>query len=372
MTPQSRPFLMASVFVFALFLCGGIGATADQAQVQTWTPNSASAIPPPGDDDSRKSNTNCYPCKEWEAYPDGGGKWVDLDDVPPAECPPSPAPTRRDTSTPDPLPDHLNPCKTCKDGEVDDKSDGTSVDAGDGCGCCKDGQLWAPEPDCTDPMDINFSFVRIGDCPCSGNELGCMDPGVAARPDSSVCYEKCKWKPAPKDFKVYYKSSTCPNRCRANIGSVSDVDANNYCAAKKALEERIEKEKNWATNPPPPPLPDDPPKPLEPFCFSGCIATHEEEHVKQMKQLWKDYEDKIRRVLSSISIDFNCDTTQKPEDAGKLMAKQIGKEMDKIGKDFAKEWDEQVVENEKKAYLASLKCLEDLLKQVHALGVSCP
>jgi hypothetical protein len=84
---------------------------------------------------------------------------------------------------------------------------------------------------------------------------------------------------------------------------------------------------------------------------------------------WKPW---AARTRSSISIDFNCDTAQTPEDAGKLMAKQIGNEMDKIGKDFAKEWDEQVVENEKKAYRASLKCLEDLLKQVQALGVSCP
>ena len=261
-------------------------------------------------------------------------------------------------------------------GEVTNRPNNTPVDAGDGCGCCKDGQPWAPTPDCKNPMEVSLKYLRVGDCPCTGNELGCLEPGVTAKADEGVCYDQCKWKPAPKDLKVYYLQSTCPNQCQTTISSTNDVNVGNYCAVLKALNERIEKDKAYSLAPPTPPQPGTPPNSPKPFCFSECIATHENEHAKQMEQLWNSYADEIRNALSAISVPFNCDTTRTPEDAGKSMASQVGAELDIVGGHFAKEWDKNVVANDKSAYVASLKCLEDLKKQIQdmatANGWTCP
>ena len=62
------------------------GASSAQTWTTVWTPGSAPApthtkmeqeMEPEKD---HHSETNCYPCKEWEAYGDGGGKWVDYPD----------------------------------------------------------------------------------------------------------------------------------------------------------------------------------------------------------------------------------------------------------------------------------------------------
>ena len=96
-----------------------------QAWTTVWTPDSAPAAKTAAKEDTHESDPDkCYPCKEWEEYPDGGGgRWVDLNDVAPAECPTPTSHARRQTSEADPLPDHLNPCKTCTEGKVVSKPD---------------------------------------------------------------------------------------------------------------------------------------------------------------------------------------------------------------------------------------------------------
>ena len=357
--PHDRLFFWLAPLLFAW----AAPDLAAQTWTTVWTPDGAPAMHPAAQGETRDYNTNCYPCKEWEDYGDGKGKWT--------YYPKGTTPTVCAGDTND------YTCKTCDgNGGVTNAPGTTTCDAGQGCGCCVDGKCWAPTPDCKNPMEVSLEFIRAGDCPCSGNELGCLEPPVTAHADAGVCYDQCKWKPAPKDFKLYYLSSTCPNRCQSSIGSTNDVNVGNYCAVIKALDERIEKEKESSINPPPPPSPDAPPKPPEPFCFSECNATHENEHVKQMEQLWNSYAGEIRDALSAISVSFNCDTARTPEDAGKAMASQVGAALDEVGGHFAEKWDENERANEKNAYAASLKCLEDLKKQIQDLaaanGWTCP
>ena len=94
------------------------GASSAQTWTTVWTPGSA---PPPTHtkmeqemepEKDHKSPTNCYPCKEWEAYGDGTGKWV--------LYPRGTTPNRCAGDTTD------YTCKECDGkGEVGSKKDGT-------------------------------------------------------------------------------------------------------------------------------------------------------------------------------------------------------------------------------------------------------
>ncbi|MDY0144813.1 MAG: hypothetical protein RBS84_02330 [Kiritimatiellia bacterium] len=129
-------------------------ATALAAQTWTtvWTPDSASATKATTKDATHESKTNCYPCKEWEDYGGGKGRWVDLDEVLPAECPTPTSHARRQTAEADSLPDHLNPCKICKAGKVDNKDNGFECETRtDKPGKCCDGVCVEIPPEGTDP-----------------------------------------------------------------------------------------------------------------------------------------------------------------------------------------------------------------------------
>jgi hypothetical protein len=360
MTLRTRPNLMVPVLLLAISLFGGIGATVGQAQVQKWTPNSASTVQPSGGDSgTHQSRTNCYPCKIWDTYNNSGnGGWDYLPyGTEPIECP-------GDTNN--------YACKMCGDyGVVINRPNGTSVDAGDGCGCCKDGEPWAPEPDCPDPIEVNFEFSYLGPCPCYYGELGCVTP--VPTPVSfisfSSCYDSCEWKPVPPDsFTIGYFEGICPERCEGDgvIYSADDVNAENYCAVLAKLKERIEKQEEWVVNPPTSSIPD-PSSPPESYCFVDCMMRHEAIHVEQLRCMWDDLKVDILDALSGISVPFECDTAETPEQADQAMEDQLRDEMQLVHDRFWERWrdPDKMTEHEREAHQDTLDCFNDLLEQIN-------
>ena len=116
---------------------------AAQTWTTVWTPGSAPAAKTVTSASTREYKTNCYPCKEWEDYGDGTGKWTDLSDVPPSDTCPSSQHARKTQSNAGPgqttLSDHDNPCKVCTNGEVTNKANSTECDPGGGKSgkCCE-------------------------------------------------------------------------------------------------------------------------------------------------------------------------------------------------------------------------------------------
>ena len=67
------------LFYFLPLLLFGCPSPSLSAQTWTtvWTPGNAPAAKTVTSASTREYKTNCYPCKEWEDYGDGTGKWVD-------------------------------------------------------------------------------------------------------------------------------------------------------------------------------------------------------------------------------------------------------------------------------------------------------
>ena len=133
--------------LFVLSLALWTGASSAQTWTTVWTLDSA---PPPTHtkmeqemepEKDHKSPTNCYPCKEWEAYGDGTGKWV--------HYPEGTEPIQCDGDETD------YACKECDDkGEVRNKENGTDCSTSSiNAGCCKDGVCTTGRP-LTDWADL--------------------------------------------------------------------------------------------------------------------------------------------------------------------------------------------------------------------------
>jgi hypothetical protein len=354
---MTSPRLWLLLFLPLLLFAGA--APAAQTWTTAWTPDSAPSIQSAADDsDTHDSKTNCYPCVRWDPGANSGnGGWEpDPEDSKPRDCPDDDA-------------DYT--CKVCDGKGRPDKNkpNTTPVDAGEGCGCCKDGQPWAPDPDCPDPIEINFDFIRAGDCPCTGCELGCMLPRRDLWFSISICYKDCSWKPVPSDpINIYYNEGPCPNRCDSSINSTNDVNASNYCDVLNKLKERIIHAENAINNPPPPPSPigygcD---KPRETFCFMDCISRHEAIHVQQLKDEWNGWKDDLSDALRDIQVDFECDTADEKDDVRSELTQKTTDARNDLRDRFFREWDKPVkgTEHEKEAYQDTLSCLQGLRAQI--------
>ena len=354
-------------------------ATALAAQTWTtvWTPDSASATKATTKDATHESKTNCYPCKEWEDYGGGKGRWVDLDDVAPAECPTPTSHARRQTAEADSLPDHLNPCKTCKAGEVANKPDYTPCGT---CGCCENGKCIEYPNNCPNPRPVpTIGLNKTGDCPCTDPAAGgCVIPELMPipppMPGYSVCIHNCNWVPVLESFTIDYKEGLCLDRCVNLIASADDVTPGNVCAVKKAIEDRINA---IATPSPlivPPPDEGDPDKfpPVE-FCFTSCMQAHEDTHVEQLKEVWQKFWDSIYFSVYPMAVPFNCDNMRTAKQAKAAFADRIGELTVSEYFKFIAEW-HTPNQGEQDAYWAEAQRLQDLLAQIQQLAIDngCP
>lgn len=184
----------------------------------------------------------------------------------------------------------------------------------------------------------------------------------------SSCYDSCKWKPVPPEsFTIGYLEGLCPERCEGTgvIYSVDDVNADNYCAVLNKLNERIEKEEDWVIKPPTSSSPD-PSVPPETYCFVNCTLRHEAIHVEQLRCMWDDLKEDILNALSGISIPFECDAAETPEQADQAMKDRLHDEMQLVHDRFWEEWrkPETLTEHEREAHQDTLDCLNDLLEQI--------
>ena len=343
-----------------LLLACAFPSLAAQTWTTVWTPGGAPALKSGArstdDHESDPDHSNeCHPCKEWENYEDRkGGRWIKYDKgTPPTVCP-------GDTT------DYA--CKECDgSGEVRDKDDGTDCNAGQGCGCCKNGKCWAPEPDCKRPMEITFEFTYIGPCLCNNGELGCMEPVLppVSLIDFSACYDSCAWNPVPPVLTIGYREGLCPERCDDVINSAADVDADNYCAVLDKLDERIAKGEEWSVNPPSGST-SDPPPPPEAYCFDTCYSRHEAVHLEQLRCMWEDMKSDMLGAISGTSIPFECNTADTPEKAIQAMEDQLRVEMQSIQDLFWARWydSETIADQEREAHQDTLDCLSDLLEQI--------
>lgn len=245
------------------------------------------------------------------------------------------------------------PCIPCCENEP--------CDAGEGCGCCVDGECWAPTPNCPDPLDIDFKMFRAGDCLCEPCQLGCVVPQrTPPTYDDNTCFASCTWKPAPSSITIYYYESLCPERCNSTINSPEDVTEETYCDVLAKLDERIAKAQQAISNPPDPSDCDNPPP--ESYCFSDCMADHEAVHVEQLRCMWEDMESDIIDALGDISIPFDCDSVKTPEDAAAAMSDEVKGVLKDLRDYFFTKWDDPKTarEQEQQAHQNTLECLQDL------------
>ncbi len=337
-----------------LFACS-TPALAAQSWTTVWTPGGAPTIQATGGGGTHDSKTNCRPCEVWDVYKNSGqGGWDPLPaGTEPIQC-------AGDTN------DYT--CMMCDGmGIVTNRPNNTPVDAGDGCGCCKDGKPWAPEPDCKNPMNVNFTMHHVGPCPCEDGEIGCtVHAGAFIIYDA--CFDKCEWKPSNAKIIVGYLQSTCSNQCQTTV-TTNDVNKDNYCSILAALNERIAKETKWAEDPPPPPTSGST-KPPEPVCFGECIINHEDKHVEQLKELWESKVADMQKELGDISIQFNCDDAKSASDATAKMNEQVNTALTKIKNAVGQEYMNSWLIEEQNAYQASLECLQNLLAQIQALALA--
>ena len=205
-----------------LFACS-TPALAAQTWTTVWTPNNATpakVVAKGGDHDSK---TNCYPCKEWEDYGDGTGKWVDYDKgTEPTDCGDGTDYT----------------CKECDGaGDVKDKDDGAPcVTDENKNGCCQKGE-------CEPGSPIN-SVAELESCPTlvpkpnytpSVSDPAC-GPAIGSIPalpsmfdscciDHDLCYGKCN-----------SGKQTCDEELRLCMIDVADgfAEAGNFPAASIA------------------------------------------------------------------------------------------------------------------------------------------
>ena len=172
------------------------GATSAQTWTTVWTPDAAPAartkMEPKTD---HSSKTNCYPCKEWEDYGDGTGKWVDYPDY--------------------------TPCGTC--------------------GCCEGGNCVEYTNNCPNPLPVlETKLNKTGSCPCTDPGAGgCVIPEIwpplPPMPEYSVCLGNCNWLPVLESFTINYKEGLCLDRCQSQIASADDVTLENVCAVKPEI-----------------------------------------------------------------------------------------------------------------------------------------
>jgi len=245
------------------------------------------------------------------------------------------------------------PCIACCENEP--------CDAGQGCGCCVDGECWAPTPNCPDPLDINFIFLRAGGCPCEPCQLGCMVPyHTPPTYDASVCYKTCAWKPAPSSITIRYFEGLCPERCNSIYNSPGDATEANYCDVLAKLDESIAKAQQAIANPPDPSDCDNPPP--ESYCFSDCMADHEAVHVEQLRCMWEDMKSEIIEALSDISVPFDCEIAKTPEDAAAAMNEAVKDVLKEQRDKFFSEWyrPNTIRQQEIEAYQDTLECLQAL------------
>jgi len=155
-----------------------------QTWTTVWTPDSAPAqrATSTGGKGTHLSSANCYPCKEWEDYGNGNGKWVfDPAGTEPAQCPGY----TFDFS-----------CKECDgNGGVRNKDDGTDCSTSSiKDGCCQGGECTSGRhlADCADMQNCG----KLVDNP--DQEPSVTDPpcgpipwlGISALPD--YCDDCCE------------------------------------------------------------------------------------------------------------------------------------------------------------------------------------
>ena len=328
---------------------------AAQTWTTVWTPGSAPATKAGTGSTNRNYNTNCYPCKMWDTYANNGkGGWENLPpDTEPIKCP-------GDTN------DYV--CQVCDgNGVITNAPNDTTCDAGHGCGCCVDGNCWAPSNNCKNPIDVNFDFLKVASCACDPGELGCeglanMDPWIT----TSTCFKDCFWKPGSANITVGYYEGLCLDKCQSLINSADDVNVGNYCAVLTKLKTRIAKETIWSTNPPTLKT-NSTPLPQEEFCFVNCIQQHENFHIKQMQDTWSNTTANIQNDLNNITIPFDCDKSKAPEGAGDQLRIRVGLARDKARDSVNLIWYDPATirEQEKEAHTDSLKCLNELLAEIN-------
>ena len=297
MTPH-RPWPL-----FVLSLALWTGASSAQTWTTVWTPGSAPApthtkmeqeMEPEKD---HKSPTNCYPCKEWEAYGDGTGKWV--------LYPRGTTPNRCAGDTTD------YTCKECDGkGEVRNKEDYTPCGT---CGCCEGGNCVEYTNNCPHPIpDPLVILNKVGPCPLCDipGIFGCVSPDVfSPMPDVTICLQNCTWKIVVNSIAINYFEGLCPDNCEFTIDSIDDIHVGNYCDIIAAIHDRI--------NRGPPSLhplpPDEGDKP--PFCFAECLSTHENVHVEQLRQEWDILWPQVVDEIRNNSVEFDCQSVRQESQA---------------------------------------------------------
>ncbi|MGD9781675.1 MAG: hypothetical protein AB7V14_05920 [Kiritimatiellia bacterium] len=348
--PHDRLFFWLPLLLFAW----AAPDLAAQTWTTVWTPDGAPVVRPAAKGDTRDYNTNCYPCKEWEDYGDGKGKWT--------YYPKGTKPTVCAGDTNDYV------CKVC-DG-AGDVTNSTNIIACGNCGCCEGGNCVEYTNNCPNPLPTpTASFVKAGPCPCtSPTELGCTAPASypIPMPNVTVCLQNCTWIPIVNSVTLEYFEGLCPNNCQNAIHSTNDVNQSNYCAVSNAINKRI-----GEINMPPSTASTN----KLSFCFKECLQTHENIHVGQLSTEWDFYWNLIQDDIRQISIPFACETTRSESQARAEMLHSVALIMLNHYPGFLFAW--QIPgRGEEEAYRAESDCLQNLANKIQLMaaenGWKCP
>ena len=350
--PPNRLFPWLPLLLFACFT----PALAAQSWTTVWTPDNATPAKVVAKGGNHDSKTNCYPCKEWEDYGDGTGKWVFYPEgTEPIVC-------AGDTN------DYT--CRECDGaGDVQDKDNYTECGT---CRCCEGGVCIHYPDNCPNPPPPpSVAFVKAGPCPCSDpTQLGCTVPASypIPMPSIDVCLQNCTWVPVVESITVEYFEGPCPNNCQNTIQSANDVNAGNYCAIKDAIQDRITSIGPHAPPPNGAPGPED-------YCFEACLQVHEDVHIGQLGPEWAFYWNLMLDDIAQISVPFDCETTRTESQARAAMLHDVALVMLNNYPNFLYAWGIPD-RGEADAYQAESTCLQDLANQIqqmaNANGWICP